>query len=149
MECLKASIERQWKKRLKTRFFLILILSVLYLGRIAWSSEAETFSNRRTYLVNNTNSWVAYTIERIDNGSTIHAGVLAPGKNCNFEGKESNMQRGSWRSGLSWVLKLDLPLGEYKICLKFPQQIEKCYTKILDKSDYAGSLIPYWEIEFE
>jgi hypothetical protein len=23
------------------------------------------------------------------------------------------------------------------------------YTKILDKSDYADSLIPYWEIGFE
>jgi hypothetical protein len=149
MESLKASMERQRKKRLKTRFFLILILSVLYPGRIAWSSEVETFNNRRTYLVNNTNSWVEYTIESIDNGSKIHAGVLAPRKSRNLEGKDSYMQRGSWRSGISWVLKLDLPLGEYKICLKFPQQIQKCYTKILDKSDYADSLIPYWEIEFE
>ena len=66
MEFIKASIERQPKKRLKTRFFLILILSVIYFGRVAWST------------------------------------------------------------------------GE-----------EKCYTKILDKSDYAGSLIPYWEIEVE
>ena len=89
------------------------------------------------------------SIESIDNGSIINAGVLPPRNNCNIKVKSADKQRDSWRSGLSWVLKLDLPLGEYKICLKFPQQIEKCYTKILDKSDYADSLIPYWEIEFE
>ena len=136
-------------KSFKTHFILALIFSILCSERIAWSTGVEKCNHYRTYLVNSTNSWVEYTIESIDTGAIVNAGLLPPAKSLITELEASDKQRDLWKNGLSWVLKLDLPLGSYKICLKFPQQIEKCYTKILEKSDYTDSLIPYWEIESE
>ena len=80
LEFIKESMEILRKKSLKTHFFLVLILSILYSGCIVWGTGLENCNNYRTSLVISTNSWVEYTIESIGNGAVIHSGVLPPRK---------------------------------------------------------------------
>lgn len=134
---------------MQKEFLILLALFVLFAGNTDFNLDAAEEKMYRTYLVNRSHHYVEYTIEGIDYGIISHAGVLPPEKDCESELNASLKKGASESANLPWVLKLDIPLGEYKICLRFPQEDEKCYTKILRKSDYNNSLIPYWEVEDE
>jgi len=134
---------------MKKEYLILLALMVLFAVNADVNLDAAEDGIYRTYLVNRSHHYVEYTIESIDYGIISHAGVLPPEKNCENELGASLKKGTSEGADLRWVLKLDVPLGEYKICLRFPQEDERCYTKILRKSDYNNSLIPYWEIEGE
>jgi len=135
---------------MKKRLRRILLISLFFLSWTVFfsygSSEHDLY---RTYLVNKSQSCIEYTIELVDRGVLIHSGMLPSKKSCSQE--LNNFRKNSLllNCSLPWVLKLDLPLGEYKICLKSPQYGERCFTKRLEKADYNDSYIPYWEIENE
>jgi len=134
---------------MKNKSLILLALFVLFAGNTDFNLDAAQYKMYRTYLVNRSHHYVEYTLESIEYGMISQAGVLPPEKDCESELNVSLKKGISESANLPWVLKLDIPLGEYKICLRFPQKDEKCYTKILRKSDYYNSLIPYWEIEDE
>lgn len=134
---------------MKKEFLIPLALIVLFANNAEFNPDAAENGVYRTYLVNRSRHFVEYTIESMDYGIISHAGVLPPEKDCESQVNASLKEGATESAGLPGVLKLDLPLGEYKICLTLPQEDEKCYTKILRKSDYNNSLIPYWEIEDE
>ena len=136
-------------KIMKKGYLILLALIALFVVHADFNRDAAENGIFRTYLVNRSHHYVEYSIESIDYGIISHAGVLPPERNCESESKASSKKTISDGTRLPWVLKLDIPLGEYKICLRFPQEDEKCYMKILRKSDYHNSLIPYWEIEDE
>jgi hypothetical protein len=134
---------------MKNKFLILSALFVLFAGNTDFNLDAAEDRMYRTYLVNKSHHYVEYTIESLEYGIISHAGVLPPEKDCESELNTSLKKGASESANLPWVLKLDIPLGEYKICLRFAQKDEKCYTKILRKSDYNNSLIPYWEVEDE
>lgn len=134
---------------MKKQYLTLLALTVLFAGNAEFNLDAAEDEIYRTYLVNRSHQYVEYTIESIDHGVISHAGVLLPEKDCESELNASLKKGTSEGADLRWVLKLNIPLGEYRICLRFPHEDEQCYTKILRKSDYNNSLIPYWEVEDE
>jgi hypothetical protein len=133
---------------MKKRFRRILLIPLLFLSwNISFSNGSSENDLYRTYLVNLSQSCIEYTIELVNLGVLIHSGMLPSEKSCSQELNNPRKNSLSFNYNLPWVLKLDLPLGEYKICLKSPQYGERCFTKKLDKTDYNDSCIPYWEID--
>ena len=128
----------------------ILLISLFFLSwNVSFSYGSSEHDLYRTYLVNKSQSCIEYTIELVNRGILIQSGMLPSEISCSQ--KLNNFRKNNllFHYNLPWVLRLDIPLGEYKICLKSSQYGERCFTKKLDKSDYNDSYIPYWEIENE
>ena len=135
---------------MKKRIRRILLISLVFLSwNISFSYGSSEQDLYRTYLVNKSQSCIEYTIELVNRRILIHSGMLPSEKSCSQ--KLTNFRKNNllFNCNLPWVLKLDIPLGEYKICLISSTYGERCFTKKLDKSDYNNSCIPYWEIEDE
>ena len=133
---------------MEKRLRKILLIPLLFLSwNVSFSYGSSEHDLYRTYLVNQSQSCIGYTIELVNRGVLIHSGILPSEKSCSQELNNPRKNSLLFNCNLPWVLKLDLPLGEYKICLKSSQYGERCFTKKLDKADYNDSCIPYWEIE--
>ena len=135
---------------MKKRIRRILLISLVFLSwNISFSYGSSGQDLYRTYLVNKSQGCIEYTIELVNRRILIHSGRLPSEKSCSQELNNFRKNNLLFNCNLPWVLKLDIPLGEYKICLKSSQYGKRCFTKKLDKSDYNDSYIPYWEIENE
>ena len=135
---------------MKKRLLRILTILLLFLSwNVSFSYGSPEHDLYRTYLVNKSQCCIEYTIELVDSGILMHSGMLPSKKSCSQELNNFRKNILLFNCNLPWVLKLDIPLGEYKICLKSSQYGKRCFTKKLDKSDYNDSYIPYWEIENE
>jgi hypothetical protein len=135
---------------MKKRIRRFLLTSLVFLSwNISFSYGSSEHYLYRTYLVNKSQSCIEYTIELVNRRILIHSGMLPSEKSCSQKLNYFRKNNRLFNCNLPWVLKLDIPLGEYKICLISAQYGERCFTKKLDKSDYNNSYIPYWEIEDE
>jgi len=135
---------------MKKRLRRILLISLFFLSwNVSFSYGSSEHDLYRTYLVNKSQSCIEYTIELVNRGTLIQSGMLPSEISCSQELNNFRKKNLLFYGNLPWVLKLDIPLGEYKICLKSPQYGERCFTKRLEKADYNDSYIPYWEIENE
>ena len=112
---------------MKKGYLILLVLMVLSAGMADFNLNAAEEERYRTYLVNRSRHYVEYTIESIDYGIIRHAGILPPEKDCEREMNVLLKKGASKGADLRWVLKLDIPLGEYKICVRFLQEEENGY----------------------